>query len=258
MKQEQLRPYLLAETNWEQVQHTDYDLAVLPWGATEAHNYHLPYATDNFQVEGIVEQAAKKAWESGAKVIVLPTVPYGVQTGQLDIKLCLNILPSTQLAILRDICDVLIRSKINKLVILNGHGGNDFKSIIRELSFHFPDLFVSCINWFKTEDKEPYFDALDGDHADEMETSAMLHLHPHLVDLSKAGDGAAKKWVFKGMQEGWIVSQRAWTKVSADTGVGNPHQATAEKGRQYLKAVSDKIADFWIQLAKTDSTDFFV
>ena len=47
------RPYLIAETNWKSVQETSYEVAVLPWGATEAHNYHLPYATDNLQNEGI-------------------------------------------------------------------------------------------------------------------------------------------------------------------------------------------------------------
>ena len=43
-----MRPYILAETNWKAVKETKFELAVLPWGATEAHNYHLPYGTDNF------------------------------------------------------------------------------------------------------------------------------------------------------------------------------------------------------------------
>lgn len=257
MKNHPPRPYFLAETNWKEVQKSSYQVAVLPWGATEAHNYHLPYATDNFQVDGIIEMAAEHAWKKGAKVIVLPTVPFGVQTGQLDIKLCMNVLPSTQLAILKDICDVLLRSGIQKLVILNGHGGNDFKSIIRELSFLFPELFVCCINWFKTVDKKGFFDELNGDHADEMETSAMLYLQPHLVDLNIAGDGFAKQWKFDGMKEGWVAAQREWTQVSADTGVGNPHQASAEKGGRYLSAVSEKITDFLVELAATPRANFY-
>ena len=40
------RPWILAETSWKTVAATAYEVAVLPWGATEAHNYHLPYATD--------------------------------------------------------------------------------------------------------------------------------------------------------------------------------------------------------------------
>ena len=55
------RPYLLAETNWKTVKDTDYQVAVLPWGATEAHNYHLPYATDNFESQYVAAEAARKA-----------------------------------------------------------------------------------------------------------------------------------------------------------------------------------------------------
>ena len=94
------RPYVLAETNWKDVRETEYDVAILPWGATEAHNYHLPYSTDVVQCDEIAAEAAKRAWAQGARPIVLPTVPFGVNTGQLDVKLDINMNPSTQLAVL--------------------------------------------------------------------------------------------------------------------------------------------------------------
>ena len=112
------RPFILAETNWKSINVIEFDLAILPWGATEAHNYHLPYATDNYQVEHIAYESAEIAWNNGAKCIVLPTIPFGVNTGQLDIPFCMNMNPSTQLAILKDICDVLSRHKVSKLVLL--------------------------------------------------------------------------------------------------------------------------------------------
>ena len=93
------RPYILAESTWKTVDATPYDVAVLPWGATEAHNYHLPYATDNIQSDMLAAESARIAWEAGAKVVVLPCVPFGVNTGQLDIKLCLNMNPATQAAL---------------------------------------------------------------------------------------------------------------------------------------------------------------
>lgn len=253
------RPYLLAETTWQEVKGTRYEVAILPWGATEAHNYHLPYATDNYQNDALVEEAARQAWEQGSKIIVLPGIPYGVQTGQLDIALCMNLLPTTQLAILKDICDALVRAGVPKLVIFNGHGGNDFKAMVRELSFYFPQLFVCALNWFKAEKNTGYFSYPDGDHADEMETSVMLHIQPHLVSaLSQAGDGATKKWKFKGMKEGWVSAQRGWTQISKDTGAGHPHEATAEKGKRYFEAVSAKVAEFFIDLAETPASDFYV
>ena len=75
------RPYVLEETTWKTVKAIDYEVAVLPWGATEAHNYHLPYGTDNYESSYVAIEAARKAWEREARVVVLPTVPFGVNTG---------------------------------------------------------------------------------------------------------------------------------------------------------------------------------
>jgi len=55
-----IRPYVLAESNWKHVKNTNYMVAILPWGATEAHNYHLPYGTDNYQAEYVAIAAAKR------------------------------------------------------------------------------------------------------------------------------------------------------------------------------------------------------
>ncbi|PSQ72211.1 MAG: hypothetical protein BRD31_01475 [Bacteroidetes bacterium QH_2_64_26] len=56
------RPYILADATWATVRDTDYDVAVLPWGSTEAHNYHLPYATDTIQCDHIAAESARRAW----------------------------------------------------------------------------------------------------------------------------------------------------------------------------------------------------
>lgn len=247
------RPYILAETNWKTVKEQSYKVAVLPWGATEAHNYHLPYATDVMQCDYVATESARKAWEREARVVVLPTVPFGVNTGQLDVDLCLNMNPSTQLAVLKDIADVLHRQGIPKLVILNGHGGNHFKQMLRTLSVDFPKLFSCALNWYQAADAGEYFDE-PGDHAGEMETGVMMHISPELVlPLSAAGDGAARRFSVKGLNEGWTFVQREWTQVTDDTGVGNPAQATPEKGEAFLGAVTDTIADFLVDLATTDN-----
>jgi creatinine amidohydrolase len=251
------RPYLLAETNWGVVRDADYELAVLPWGATEAHNYHLPYATDNIQVDHVAAEAAGEAWSRGARVVVLPCIPFGVNTGQLDIKLCMNLLPSTQLAILRDVSDVLTRAGLRKLVILNGHGGNHFKTMIRELSFHFPRLFVCGVNWYEAAPARDYFEDL-GDHAGEMETSAMLNIAPQWVrPLREAGTGSAAQPRLTAMRQGWVSTQRPWSKVTEDTGVGDPAKANADKGERYLAACVANLADFLVDLAKIDVDELY-
>ena len=252
-----MRPYILAETNWKEVKNQHYSLAVLPWGATEAHNYHLPYATDNIQCDYVAARSAEIAWEQGVKLIVLPTVPFGVNTGQMDVSLCLNMNPSTQLALLMDLVQVLEIHDIHKLVILNGHGGNSFKSMIRELSVHYPGVFVCSANWFQASDQTKIFHE-PGDHAGEMETSCIMHIAPELVrDLAEAGNGAAKQFKPKGLRAGWVTAQRAWTKVTEDTGVGDPSQATAEKGKIYLEESAREIAQFYVELAQLDNEDLY-
>ena len=251
------RPYILAETTWKAVQENNYQVIILPWGATEAHNYHLPYATDNIQAEYVAAEAARLAWEQGAKVVVLPGIPFGVNTGQLDITLDINLNPSAQLAILRDVVRVLARQGIPKLVLVNGHGGNDFRQILRELQAEFPTVFLSTLNWFRAADRDQYFDA-PGDHADELETSAMLHIAPHLVrPLAEAGDGAARQFRLAALRQGWAWAQREWSQVSADTGVGNPAAATAEKGAAFLAATAANIAQYLVELAAADLQDLY-
>lgn len=252
-----LRPYILAESTWKTVDATPYDVAVLPWGATEAHNYHLPYATDTIQCDALAAEGARRAWERGAKVIVLPTVPFGVNTGQLDIKLCLNMNPSTQAALLADLVHALEVQGVLKLVIFNGHGGNDFRQMIRELQPR-TRVFLSTLNWYRIGDAASIFTDL-GDHAGELETSVMMHVAPGFVHpLAEAGDGHERRWSIGALREGWAWAPRRWSQVSADTGTGNPALATAEKGARYAEVVTSKVADYLVELAAADSSALYV
>jgi creatinine amidohydrolase len=250
------RPWILAESTWKTVSATPYEVAILPWGATEAHNYHLPYATDNIQSEMLAAESARIAWEGGAKVVVLPCVPFGVNTGQLDIKLCLNMNPATQAALLADLVHAVEVQGIKKLVIVNGHGGNDFRQMIREIQAT-TSVFLAAVNWYKVGNAKAIFTDL-GDHAGELETSVMMHLVPELVSpLSEAGDGHEKRWKIPALRDGAAWAPRRWTEISADTGVGNPALATAAKGAQYAAECTQIMGQFLIDLAKADVNDLY-
>ncbi len=250
------KPWLIAETNWKTVKEFTYDVAVLPWGATEPHNYHLPYATDNMESEYVASEAGRLAWEKGARVAILPAVPFGVQTGMLDLPFAVNMNPSTQEAVLGDIARSLEGQGIRKLLVLNGHGGNNFRQMIRELQ---PDLGILLLaaDWYRAADWNEYFTE-PGDHAGEFETSAVMHIRPDLVrPLSEAGDGHERKFRLKAMKEGWVWTPREWSEITDDTGVGNPELATAEKGARFLEACSRNLADFLVELADTDPDDIY-
>ena len=244
------RPWILAEQPLPAVRAAAYEVAVLPWGATEAHNHHLPYGTDIIESERLAEESARIAWERGARIAVLPAVPFGVNTTQLDIPFTLNMNPSTQLALLADLTSALAGQGVRKLVVFNGHGGNDFKAIIRELQPRTP-VFLCALNWWQVVDARPFFTDL-GDHAGELETSVMQHLVPDLVrPLVQAGDGKANPWAVAAFREGWAWAPRPWTKVTTDTGIGDPRASTPQKGAAFAAAVCERIAGFLVELAAT-------
>lgn len=250
-----MRNYILAETNWKTIKEAEIEVAVLPWGATEAHNYHLPYATDNYQIEAIAAEAGELATEAGAKIVILPNIPFGVNSGQPDIKLDINLNPSTQLAILGDIIEVLNRQGIHKLIVLNGHGGNNFKPLLRELGLKYPDMFLLMTNFFQVVNKDEFFEA-SGDHADEMETSLMLYLRSDLVlPLEEAGDGREKKSKIKAIREGWAWSERKWSSVTEDTGIGNPKKASKDKGERFFQAVCEKLSELFKEVSEVNVND---
>jgi creatinine amidohydrolase len=228
-----------------------YEVAVLPWGATEAHNYHLPYATDNYEATAIAIEAARLATERGGKVIVLPAIPFGVQTGQYDIPFCINMMPSTQALVLRDIVQSLESTTVRKLVLLNGHGGNDFRQMIRELQVQTP-ILLATVNWWQVAPtKDVFVEA--GDHGGELETSVMLHIEPKLVrPLTEAGDGHERRPTITALRERWAWTPRPWTQVSADTGIGNPAASTAAKGEAYFNEVCGRIGTFLAELGAVD------
>ena len=252
-----IRPYILAENNWKHLKEFRYELAVLPWGATEAHNYHLPYGTDNYEAEALAAEAARLAWEAGGKVVVLPVIPFGVNTGQSDIYLDMNLNPSTQLAVLSDITETLSRQGLKKLLIFNSHGGNNFKPLVRELGLKFPDMWISFSNWFQTMDRSVFFEE-SGDHADELETSLMLQLKPELIlPREEWGEGTSRQHKIEGFREGWAWAERKWSEISKDTGVGNPAKATKEKGQNYYEALTKKLGQFMLDLCEADLDDLY-
>ncbi len=78
-----MRPWKLAETNYAYVKENAFQVAVLPLGATEPHNLHLPYGTDTIEGDVVGEEICQAAHDRGAKVVLLPTIPYGTETNQI-------------------------------------------------------------------------------------------------------------------------------------------------------------------------------
>lgn len=228
-----------------------YALAVLPWGATEPHNYHLPYLTDSILSHDIAVEASLMAQQQyDMDCMVLPPVNLGSQNpGQRELKFCIHARYETQKAILTDIVSSLYIQGFRRLILINGHGGNCFKNMIRDLAVDYPDFIIATSDWYAVVPATDYFEA-PGDHADELETSVMMHYHPELVHLNEAGEGLSKPFAISSLNEKVAWTPRNWQQVSEDTGIGNPRKATAEKGGRYARAVAEKYAKLFVEFAK--------
>ena len=103
------RPFVLIEANHRQLTQSPPQVAILPWGATEAHNRHLPYGTDVIEATRVAERAAELAHGRGGRVIVLPTIPFGNDEQQLDQACTISFTTPTAIAILNDVARSLVR-----------------------------------------------------------------------------------------------------------------------------------------------------
>ncbi len=244
----------ITTAKWGEVRKCDhYDMAILPWGATEPHNLHLPYCTDMLTAQAVAFEVAQKAHEEGVNLMVLPGLPLGSQNpGQIELPFCIHTSQTTQFAILKDVVKSLKRQGIHKLIIMSGHGGNLFKAMIRDLMIDDPDMLICHNEWFAFVPRAEYFEEKEDDHAGEQETSVMLHYYPELVRMDLAGDGKFKKFAIEGLNRKVAWLPRDWAQVTEDTGVGYPKKATAEKGKRYMEAVIPQIVKFVVDFARKD------
>ena len=246
------RPYLLMEANHKQLTASPPQVAILPWGATEAHNFHLPYGTDVIEATHLAERAAELAHDRGARVVVLPTIPFGNDEQQLDQACTISFTTGTAAAILDDVARSLVRQKIDRLVIVNAHGGNQFQPLVRDAQSKHGLLIVVANFYEMVPDAKRAIFATPGDHADELETSLLLHLQPEVVELPQAGPGKRTPFAIRGLVQPGVWTPRPWSKSHPDTGSGDSSRATAEKGKRYFKAVTAALAEVYVDLANAE------
>lgn len=249
-----MRPWKLAEINYQLVKDSHYEVAVIPFGATEPHNLHLPYGIDTLEGEIVGEKICEAAWNRGAQVILLPTIPYGTQTNQERFPLAINLNPSTLALIIRDVVESLERHGILKILLLNSHGGNDFKWVLRELYGKVKAHLFLC-NWYAIF-QDVYHEIFQhpDDHAGEMETSFALAYFPELVGRHPDGSLGADptppaKTRFEAINRGWVTITRPWHLLTKSSGVSNPLAAAPEKAHRMMAIVVERLSQFLVELS---------
>lgn len=218
----------------------DEAIAVLPLGAVEQHSHHLPLGTDSLIVSAV--SAAVESRRASA-VVLLPTMWIGASNHHLEMDGSVSIGTSAVIASITTAALSLARSTgIKKFLLLNGHGGNQpaVSAIIEHLAEQLSGALCWGLNYwdamFSELDNRDVSRPASMGHADEIETSLVLRLHPSLVAMHLASaDG------YTDGLPSWVQTSRGIPDRTAHGGVGDPTQGSAERGQVYLEAAVDGV-----------------
>jgi len=244
-------PWNLEKITYKVVKENEYKVAVLPVGSIEPHNFHLPYGTDAINVKYVAEKMCERAHQSGAKVLLLPTIPYSVNGNMSEFPFAMNINQTTLNQIINDLIETLEKHGIEKLLVLNGHGGNRYEAWQRGM-LNKTKIFITVMDWWAPaikEEKEIF--EKDGFHANEMETSVDLVTVPELVHLEDADSGEVNSTRLEAVNKGWATITPVWHLFTKNSGWGNPKKGNREKGEKYLEIVIERGSKFIKELSDT-------
>jgi creatinine amidohydrolase len=217
-------------------------VVVAPIAACEQHSRHLAVLTDTVLVTGVAEGVERKL---PREVLLLPTLWLGASHHHLRFGATLSANVETHIDILVELLTPLLEDGYQRLLILNGHGGNidTMQTALRILQPDWTERILAAASYWDLAAKE--LAALaegprkNMGHACEFETSMMLALRPDLVRRTEILDDPPKDDpVLRGLYLAEDMRQRT------DHGaVGYPQLATAEKGMAFLSAAIERTAE---------------
>ncbi len=216
------------------------DVAVLPIGAAaKEHGPHLPLATDWLTAEALGRALAERE-----EVLVWPALGYGFYPAFVDYPGSTSVGEETFASTVSDVVADLARAGAWAVLVVNTG-----VSTIRPVERVIAGARVRAAGAHVYRGAR-YLDALDaileqpiGGHADEAETSILLHLHPERVEMRRA-----VAWTREMKPGRWSPDDEASPSHSPTGVYGDPTLATAEKGAKLFEAMLDDLTDCLAQL----------
>jgi len=232
------RPVRWEECSWEEIaaiRSTGLDMVILPVGATEQHGPHLPTGVDTFSVCAVAEGAS-----AATSILVLPTLPYGCSSGHsAKWPGTLSLRPHTLSRMVEEIAQWVEKSGFSRLLILNGHVTNwaPLRCALENIRVDLPRMRVALRSLWEISPKVRELYEYDGGtnwHANDAETSLMLHLRPELVDLKRAVDEPNRA--------SCCFFSYTVDRESNCGSVGLPSKGSADFGRSVLEICIEQLA----------------
>jgi creatinine amidohydrolase len=251
----------LADATWTDVRDADVDVAFVPVGSTEQHGPHAPLGTDTLDAVAVAAagaaayEAARAGTDAGAdaagEVAVAPPIPVGVAEEHRAFDGTMWVSPDAFRAYVREAAESLAHHGIDRVVFVNGHGGN--VEALAEVARRFSrdpdhDGYAVAFTWFEAVGDH----ASDMGHAGPLETALLRATNPDLVRedrVAAASEGAADRW------GEWVsgVNLAHDSDEFAENGVvGDPTDGDAERGAELLDLASEALADLAAAVVERD------
>lgn len=238
----------LTDLTWPDIAALDKDTPVVfPIAALEQHGWHMPLFTDSMLMGEIARRAEL---ELKKEVLFVPLQWLGNSHHHLDFPGTLSAAPRVYLDLLVGLLENFIAHGFRRLILLNGHGGNDVpgKQAVFEVRQRHrlrDDLLLLFGTYWSLSPEagaaHPELTQKVMGHACEWETSMVLRLAPHLVKAPETVTEVPFGNSFEPATRGWIMTDR-----SVPGHVGNPTQATSEKGEALFQVFTrDVVAMLW-------------
>ncbi len=247
----------LEQLRWPEISAVASRIFVVPLGSLEQHGYHLPLVTDSLIISQVADRVEQLCSD---RIVLLPVQWLGHSPHHRRFG-CVSLDLMPYIAMIRGICHSLVALGARKILLLNGHGGNDVpcKAALRELKSDFenlPDLYIAYATYWNlaAEEFTSIRESPEGGmgHACEMETSILLAQRPELVDMGKARrGGVTPEMGFRTVdmlksQPFFMINE--FDELSENGAIGMPEFATAEKGAQFLDAAAGAVARFLTEM----------
>jgi len=227
------------------------DLVIFSAGSLENHGYHNPVGVDTIIPERILELIDQKS-----DVLIAPTLPYGSADSHLGFPGTVSLGPDVLYAVINKIVESLYMVGAKRFLFINGHGGNTAAFDRVCLEWHYKGVLAANIDWWAIlPDLNPEWKC---GHGCAIETSAVMHIEPSAVDLSKVeemnlkndlGDILPTSFLKTVKHKGvGIQMMRPTISITNNGWFGGDHnhpkKSNAEFGEEIITTVSDFLIDF--------------
>jgi creatinine amidohydrolase len=237
----------LAERSWMDVDDLDTDLAVVPVGSTEQHGPHGPLGTDTITARAVADAGVDR---SDHDVVVTPAIPVGVAEEHRQYTGTLWVAPDTFRRYVRDVVASLAHHGFDRVVLVNGHGGNvdALREVAGQITRH-DDSYAVPFTWFDSVE-----DASEMGHGGPLETSLLLATRPDLLDEERfetARDGGSDGW------GEWVANVNLAfdsAEFTENGTVGDPTSASEEWGEDLLDDAATALATVLDAVADRDTS----